>query len=137
MVAKTYQILVVDDEPHLRNGLRRVLEMEGFSVATASDGDMALKIAGEQEPDIAILDIMMPGMNGRELCQRLREISKNIQIIYLTARAEPTGHEKSSVLRNEANALISKPATSKQILTKVNSILRHTGAYREKTPSPR
>ena len=58
MVAENHHILVVDDEPHLRNGLRRILEKEGFNVMTASDGDTALKAAREQEPDIAILDII-------------------------------------------------------------------------------
>lgn len=132
MATKSYQILVVDDEPHLRNGLRRILEKEGFTVTTASDGKMALEAAKEQEPDVAILDIMMPGMDGREVCQKLREISTNTQVIYLTAKAEPTGQEQSKQSCGKADAFIVKPATGKQILVKVNSLLRNSHKHRMK-----
>ena len=118
------QILVVDDEPHLCSGLRRVLEKEGYEVTTATDGETALKLAREKEPDIVLLDLMMPGMDGREVCRRLREVTTTTQVIYFTARADPAGPFKSKELRREAEALIAKPATSKRILSKISSVLR-------------
>ena len=121
MTTRSPLVLIVDDEPHLRNGLRRILEKEGYEVTTASDGETALELAREKMPDIVVLDIMMPGMDGREVCQRIREITAEAQIIYLTARAEPSGPPQSKQLRNEADAFISKPATSKRIISTVNS----------------
>jgi DNA-binding response OmpR family regulator len=117
------RILVVDDEPHLRNGLRRILSEEGYEVMSAPDGETALVLATEKKPDIVLLDIMMPGMNGREVCRRLREVAADAQIIYLTAKVEPNGPLQSKHLCSEADAFIAKPATSKRILSKIESML--------------
>jgi two-component system OmpR family response regulator len=117
------RILVVDDEPHLRKGLRRILSEEGYEVMTAPDGETALALATEKKPDIVVLDIMMPGMDGREVCRRLREVAAEVKIIYLTAKVESTGPLQSKHLRGEADAFIAKPATSKRILTKIESLL--------------
>ena len=124
MVTGSPQILVVDDEPHLCNGLRRILEKAGYQVTTASDGETALEIASYKEPDVVLLDLMMPGMDGREVCRRLREVTTTTQVIYFTARVDPAGPLKPRQLRHEADALIAKPATSKQVLSKVKSVLR-------------
>jgi two-component system alkaline phosphatase synthesis response regulator PhoP len=123
MTARSPQILIVDDEPHLRSGLRRILEKEGYKVTTASDGEAALKLGRQITPDVVLLDIMMPGMDGREVCRRIREIVPDVQVIYITARAEPSGPLQSKRLRSEANAFIAKPATSKRIISTVNSLL--------------
>jgi DNA-binding response OmpR family regulator len=116
-------ILIVDDEPHLRTGLRRILNKEGYETMTAADGETALKLAEEKKPDIVLLDIIMPGMDGREVCRRLREVATEAQIIYLTAKAEPNGSLHAKYFRGEADAFIAKPATSKRILSKINSVL--------------
>lgn len=125
------RILVVDDEPHLRNGLRRILSEEGYEVMTAPDGETALALATEKKPDIVLLDIMMPGMDGREVCRRLREVATEAQIIYLTAKVEPNGPLQSKHLRSEADAFIAKPTTSKRILSKIESML--PGAQKQPT----
>jgi len=123
MITRRPQILIVDDEPHLRTGLRRVLTEGGYEAMTAADGETALKLAEEKKPDIVLLDIMMPGMDGREVCRRLREVVAEAQIIYLTAKAEPNVPPHAKYPRGEADAFIAKPATSKRILSKINSML--------------
>ena len=124
MVADSAYVLVVDDERHLCNGLRRVLEKEGYEVSTAQDGLTALGLVDERPPDVILLDLMMPGLDGREVCRRIREVAPAIQVIYFTAKAEPIDAAVFRQLRTEADAFISKPATSRQILSKVSSVLR-------------
>jgi CheY-like chemotaxis protein len=123
MMTRRPIILIVDDEPHLRTGLRRILNEEGYETMIAADGETALELAEKKKPDIVLLDIMMPGMDGHEVCRRLREIAAVAKIIYLTAKAEPNGllHEKYP--RGEADAFIAKPATSKRIISKIESML--------------
>jgi len=123
MVTRRSKILIVDDEPHLRTGLRRILNKEGYEAMIAADGETALKLAEEKKPDIVLLDIIMPGMDGREVCRRLREVAVETQIIYLTAKAEPNGPLHAKYPRGEADAFIAKPATSKRILSKIESML--------------
>ena len=123
MMTRRPIILIVDDEPHLRTGLRRILNEEGYETMIAADGETALELAEKKKPDIVLLDIMMPGMDGHEVCRRLREIAVEAKIIYLTAKAEPNGllYEKSP--GGEADAFIAKPATSKRIISKIESML--------------
>jgi DNA-binding response OmpR family regulator len=123
MMTRRPQILIVDDEQHLRNGLRRILSEEGYETMIAADGETALKLAEKKKPDIVLLDIMMPGMDGREVCRRLREVAIEARIIYLTAKAEPNVPLHARDPRGEADAFIAKPATSKRILAKIKSVL--------------
>ena len=128
MTTRRPQILIVDDEPHLRNGLRRILNEEGYETMVAADGETALMLAEEKKPDIVLLDIMMPGMEGREVCRRLRKVAVEAQKIYLTAKVEPNGPLHAKYPRGEADAFIAKPATSKRILSKIESLLRNAQA---------
>ena len=125
MMTRRPQILIVDDEPHLRTGLRRILNEEGYETMIAADGETALELAEEKKPDIVLLDIMMPGMDGREVCRRLREVAAEAQVIYLTAKAEPNSLLHAKYPRGEADAFIAKPATSKRILSKIESLLHY------------
>jgi len=124
MVRSNPLVLVVDDEPHMRNVLQRILENEGYGVVTAPNGDRALRVVKELEPDIIVLDVMMPGIDGREVCHKARALSKAIQIIYFTAKIGPNNPVELKELRREADGFIAKPATSKQILSKVGSVLQ-------------
>ena len=126
MVAGNPQILVVDDELQMCNVLRRILEKEGYRVITTPDGKSALQLIKEKKPDVILLDLMMPGIDGREVCRRVREISTTTQIIYFTAKTEPINPLKLKELRDEADSFITKPATSKQILSRVSRVLRDT-----------
>ena len=128
MMTRRPQILIVDDEPHLRNGLRRILNEGGYETMIAADGETALMLAEEKKPDIVLLDIMMPGMDGREVCRRLRKVAAEAQIIYLTAKVEPNGPLHAKYPRGEADAFIAKPATSKRILSKIENLLHSAQA---------
>ncbi len=124
MVTSNTQILVVDDEPLMCNALSRILENEGYKVTTVPDGEKALTIIKDKQQDVVLLDVVMPGIDGREVCHKTREFSPETQVIYFTAKVEPINVSKVQELRHEADAFITKPATSRQILSKVNSVLQ-------------
>ena len=130
MTMDSPHILVVDDEPHLRNVLYRILERAGYRVTTAPDGETALGVVQEQEPDLVLLDIIMPGLDGREVCRRVHELSAATQVIYFTGKALPSDAGKRAELRREADAFLPKPATSKQVLDRVGNVLQ--GARRQR-----
>jgi len=123
MAGSSPLILVVDDETNIRNILRRILEKEGYRVLTAPDGETALRIIKAREPEVILLDLMMPGIDGREVCWRVREFSPTTRIIYFTAKTELTSPLKAKELHSGADAFIAKPATSKRILSMVDSML--------------
>lgn len=123
---KDRTILVVDDEMNMCLVLRRILEKAGYKVIIAVDGLKALDIVRESRPDVILLDLMMPGMNGREVCRIARDLSPETRIIYFTARIE-SDLKKLKELRSEADTFISKPASSRTILAGVNSVLSKTG----------
>lgn len=127
MVTNSAKVLVVDDELHLCNVLRRILEKEGYQVITVANGETALQLTEEEKPDVILLDLLMPGIDGREVCRRVHQFSTVTQIIYFTAKVMPSDPLKLKELRREADAFITKPATSQQILSKVNGVLQ--GAY--------
>lgn len=115
------KILVVDDEPSIVDILKFNLEKEGYKVATASDGYTALDQFKKEEPDLMILDVMMPGMDGYEVCRKVRE-SSQIPIIMLTARAE----EIDTVLGLEmgADEYVTKPFSMRELMARVRTALR-------------
>ena len=126
-------VLLVDDEPDLLELLQYALEQEGYRVLTAMDGRAALQLASEERPDIAILDIMMPHMDGIELTQRLREDAqlRLTPILMLTARAEE-GDEIAG-LEAGADDYVTKPVSPKKLLSRVRAMLRRV--QREDTAS--
>ena len=124
MVTGTPLVLVVEDESLMRSILQRILKQEGYKVITASNGKRALKLAEEKKPDVILLDLMMPGMDGREVCRRVHEFSTTSRIIYLTAKSAPTNPSELKEYRNEVDAFIAKPATSKRILSTVSRVLQ-------------
>jgi len=125
MAASSPLILVVDDEINMRNILRRILEKEGYQVLTAPDGETALRIIKAREPEVILLDLMMPGIDGREVSWRVREFSPSTRIIYFTAKTELTSPLKVKELHKGADAFIAKPATSKRILSMVDNMLNN------------
>ena len=115
------KILVVDDEKLILKFLRANLETRGFEVITAEDGETGLRLVGEVSPDLVILDIMMPKMNGIEACQRIREQS-DVPIIMLSARG--TSEDKIDLLNLGADDYITKPFILKELLAREDAILR-------------
>lgn len=119
-----YKILVVDDDPDIVELLEYNLRKEGYSVASASDGRRALEIAPQFAPDIILLDVMMPNLDGIATCRHLREQPKfkDTYIIFLTARAE----EFSEVAAFEAGAddFIAKPIKPRALLSRLAAFVR-------------
>jgi two-component system alkaline phosphatase synthesis response regulator PhoP len=115
------KILVVDDEPTLVNTVRAYFEREGFAVHTALDGPSALEIARTFQPDLIVLDIMLPGMDGLELLNTLRRES-DVYVLLLTAKAEET--DKLVGLTMGADDYMTKPFSLRELVARVKAILR-------------
>ena len=124
MAERTYRILVVEDEPHFRNAVSIILRKEGYIVLSAANGEEGLQLAATKNPDAILLDIALPGMSGREVCQRLRQSTPGTPIIYLTGIADSYGPPESENLLREADAVIRKPAGRAQILDSLGQLLR-------------
>ncbi|HET8524437.1 MAG TPA: response regulator transcription factor [Thermomicrobiales bacterium] len=118
----TAHILVVDDDEEIRISLRRGLVLEGFDVALAADGEAALRVATERFPDLVILDIMMPGLDGLEVCRRLRAADGALPIILLTAR--DAVHDRVVGLETGADDYVVKPFAFAELLARVRVRLR-------------
>ncbi|HEX2414629.1 MAG TPA: response regulator transcription factor [Thermoleophilaceae bacterium] len=120
-------ILVVDDEPIVTDVLSRYLERAGYSAHVAADGPGALKVAGETSPDLVVLDLMMPGMDGLEVMRRLRERAR-VSVILLTAKGEPS--DRIDGLRQGADDYVVKPFSPGELVARVDAVLRRVN------PSP-
>lgn len=123
-------VLVVDDEENIVNIIAFNLKREGYEVITAGDGEDAVAIADDKEPDLILLDIMMPKMDGYEACKKIRE-KHNMPIIMLTARAEEL--DKVLGLEMGADDYVTKPFSIKELVARVRANLRRTVAKAENT----
>jgi len=121
------KILVIDDEPSIVNLVTAYLKPEGYEVYTASDGPAGLKAAKAYKPDLVVLDIMLPGMDGLELLSRLRRESE-VYVILLTARTEET--DKIVGLSVGADDYVTKPFSPRELVARIKAALRRlkTGA---------
>ncbi len=117
------RILVVDDEVQIVRVLRGYLEKAGFGVLTAYDGREALRIARQERPDLMILDLMLPGMDGLDVCRELRK-EMNLPIIMLTARVEET--DRLIGLELGADDYVTKPFSPREVVARVRAVLRRT-----------
>jgi two-component system response regulator MprA len=115
------QILVVDDDPDILTSLRRALSYEGYTVRTASNGKEALDIAYKTSPDLVVLDIMMPELDGLEVCRRLRA-GGDISILMLTAK--DTTQDTVRGLDAGADDYLVKPFELEELLARIRSLLR-------------
>lgn len=122
-------ILVVDDTPLDREFLKGQLEDEGYRVSTAGDGQEALAVVAEDPPDLILLDIVMPGLDGHEVCRRLKSDERTILIPVVMVTALTATHERIRGLEVGADDFLSKPYNRLELLTRVRSLLklkRHT-----------
>jgi two-component system, OmpR family, response regulator MprA len=115
-------ILIVDDESRVTSALRRVLAYEGYTVSTAADGENALAIARTRPPDLVILDIMLPRINGLEVCRRLRAADDEVAILMLTAR--DTVADRVTGLETGADDYLVKPFALEELLARIKALLR-------------
>lgn len=119
------KILVIDDEPSILNLVSAYLKPEGYEVYTASDGPSGLKAAKAYKPDLVVLDIMLPGMDGLELLSRLRRESE-VYVILLTARTEET--DKIVGLSVGADDYVTKPFSPRELVARIKAALRRLKA---------
>ena len=129
MADKPY-ILLVDDDPNIRRLVQLYLEKEGFRVVCADRGDDALNIFRKEPPDLMLLDVMLPGMDGWSVLKSVRKTSA-IPIIMLTAKDET--FDKVLGLELGADDYITKPFESKELVARVKAVLRRTQTPEEKT----
>jgi len=119
------RVLVVDDDPSVRNFLKRGLAYEGFAVDLAESGEVGLKMARERQPDFVILDLMMPGIDGLEVLRRLRAVDEQLPVIMLTAKDTPEDQIKG--LETGADDYVVKPVSFEVLLARIRALLRRRG----------
>lgn len=120
------KILIVDDDAEIRKVISIYLENEGFQIYKAENGQEALKIIEENEVDLVLLDIMMPGMNGLEVCMKIRE-NNVMPIIFLSAKSEDM--DKIQGLTSGADDYITKPFSAMELIARIKSNLRRYKKY--------
>ena len=121
----TERILVVDDDTNICELLRLYLEKEGYTVAIANTGMQAVRMFAEHQPDLMLLDIMLPELDGWQVCREIRKYS-NKPIIMLTAKGET--FDKVLGLELGADDYITKPFDAKEVLARIKAVLRRTGS---------
>jgi two-component system alkaline phosphatase synthesis response regulator PhoP len=124
VAAGKYKILVVDDEQDILDILEYNFKNEGYDVKCSSDGEQGLKIAKEWQPNLVILDIMMPKMDGVEVCRRLRQIQecRSIYVLFLTARQEE--YTELAAFDAGGDGFIHKPVKPRALLSRIKAIFR-------------
>lgn len=128
-----WHILIVDDEPEIVGYLKRGLTFEGFRVSTAFDGEGALESTAEAPPDLVILDVMLPGIDGIEVCERLRAGDPTLPILMLTARDSVP--DRVAGLEHGADDYLVKPFAFIELLARIRALLRRT-SREEEAPGP-
>jgi len=117
------RVLVIDDEVHVQRLLRMYLEQAGYTVQTCGDGAAALTALHAFQPDLLVLDLMLPGIDGMELCRRIRQ-EQDVPIIMLTARS--TEKDRLQGLRDGADDYVTKPFSPPEVVLRVDAVLRRT-----------
>ena len=117
-------VLVVDDDPQLRAALGRALELDGYSVSTASNGAQALEAVSSARPDVMVLDVMMPYVGGLDVCRTLRERRDRLPILVLTARDEVG--DRVAGLDAGADDYLTKPFALDELRARLRALLRRT-----------
>ncbi len=123
------KVLVIEDEPAILNGLKDNLESEGYKVSSASDGKEGLEKAVKEAADIVLLDVMLPGMNGFDVCKEIKSKKLTLPIIMLTAKAKEA--DKIMGLALGADDYITKPFSIKELLARVKAVLRRVKIHKE------
>ena len=119
------RILVVDDEPAVREALERILRHDGFEVAVACDGREAVRSQAAAPADAILLDVLMPGLDGLEVCRRMRDIGDRTPVLMLTARDEVG--DRVAGLEAGADDYLSKPFSLDELLARLRALLRRSG----------
>ena len=117
------RILIVDDEPNIVLALELLMRREGYEIQSVIDGEKAVEAAGQFRPDLILLDVMLPRMDGYEVCQRIRADAslKDVSIVMLTAKGREVEREKGLALG--ADLYITKPFSTREVVRKVKELL--------------
>ncbi|MET0236732.1 MAG: response regulator transcription factor [Kibdelosporangium sp.] len=118
-------VLVVDDDETIRDVVRRYLELAGHEVTVAGDGEQALVLLAAREPDLVVLDLMLPGIDGMEVCRRIRQHSP-VPVVMLTALGEE--EQRIAGLQLGADDYVTKPFSPRELALRVSSVLRRARA---------
>lgn len=127
------KILLIEDEQALRRALQDALEYHGYSVMIAADGEAGLKLAESERPDLVILDVMLPGLDGFEVCTRLRASGFRSPVLILTARSEEV--DRVVGLELGADDYIVKPFSTRELMARVKAHLRRSPNLASTSPS--
>ena len=129
------RLLVVDDEPNIRELLSASLRFAGFEVATAADGQQALALADSFKPDLLVLDVMMPGLDGFGVVRRLRQAGRHTPVLFLTAR--DAAEDKVSGLTLGGDDYVTKPFSLDEVLARIRAVLRRSAGAQRAAEAPR
>jgi DNA-binding response OmpR family regulator len=128
------KVLVVDDEPTIVEVVGRYMERAGYETHSAFDGPEALRLAGLYRPDLVVLDVMLPGLDGIEVMRRLQEDGPRTAVILLTARGEES--DRLVGLRHGADDYVVKPFSPAELVARVDAVLRRVSPPAEADPEP-
>src|SRR3954471_22651918 len=120
------KILIVEDDPHILLGLEEVLKSEGFDVVSCNRGDHALDCVARHKPALIVLDVMLPGLSGYDICKQLRSKKISIPILMLTAKGQEI--DKVVGLDLGADDYVTKPFGVRELLARIHAILRRSNA---------
>ena len=123
------RLLVVDDEPNIRELLATSLRFAGFEVHAAADGNSALRLARDLDPDLLVLDVMLPDMDGFTVTRRLREKGQHMPVLFLTARDDT--QDKVQGLTVGGDDYVTKPFSLEEVVARIRAILRRTSPAEE------
>lgn len=126
------RILLVEDEEHIRQAIQLNLELEGYAVSSVGDGIEALKTFRKVDPELIILDVMLPEMNGFEVCEAIRKENANVPVLFLTAKDNSS--DKVQGLKLGADDYLTKPFNLEELLLRVRNLLKRSGSEQNKIP---
>jgi two-component system, OmpR family, alkaline phosphatase synthesis response regulator PhoP len=117
------KILIVEDDPSFSRAINHIIQKEGYDVITASNGMTGLRMAQEEKPDLLVLDVMLPGLDGFEICQRLRQtqLTTSLPIIMLSAKGQEA--DRTTGLKVGASEYLTKPIERTLLLEKIAALL--------------
>jgi two-component system response regulator MprA len=128
------RVLVVDDDPQLREALTRALELDGYTVGTASNGAQALDVISKERPDVMVLDVMMPYVGGLDVCRTLRDRRDRLPVLVLTARDEVG--DRVEGLDAGADDYLTKPFALDELRARLRALLRRTAVEGDDEAAP-
>ncbi len=132
-IAHEASLLVVEDEPNIRELLATSLRFAGFEVSVAADGQSALNSASEHKPDLVVLDVMLPDMDGFEVTRRLRESGRQLPIVFVTAR--DSVDDKIKGLTVGGDDYVTKPFSLEEVVARIRAVLRRTRLDQRESPA--